>query len=74
MCFVYRIAAHAHCDTLDGPVIAEARAALQKGDPTPILKWVKKDHEAEVRTAFKETMAFRMKGEEVRAFCGSLFL
>jgi hypothetical protein len=66
--FVYQIAAHAHCDALDGPVIVEARAALQKGDPTPILKWVKKEYEAEVRKSFKETMAVRTKGDEVRAF------
>jgi hypothetical protein len=73
MSFLYQIAAHAHCDTLDGPVIAEAQAALQKGDPTPILKWVKKDHEAEVRKSFKETMSVRTKGDEVRAFADRFF-
>jgi hypothetical protein len=34
--------AFAHCDTLDGPVIKDAQAALKKGDVTPVLKWVKK--------------------------------
>lgn len=69
----YAIPAYAHCDTLDGPVIAEARAALQKGDPTPILKWVKKEYEAEVRKSFHETMAVRKKGDEVRAFADRYF-
>lgn len=32
----------AHCDTMDGPVIADARQALEKADVTPVLKWVKK--------------------------------
>ena len=73
MSFVYQIAALAHCDSLDGPVIAEARAALQKGDTTPILKWVKKEYESEVRKAFKETMAIRTKGDEVRAFADRYF-
>jgi hypothetical protein len=70
---VYQTAAHAHCDTLDGPVIAEARVALQKSDPTPILKWVKKEHEAEVRKSFKETVAIRTKGEEIKAFADRYF-
>jgi hypothetical protein len=36
----------AHCDTADGPVVADARVALEKGDVTPILKWVKPEAEA----------------------------
>lgn len=30
--------AYAYCDSLDGPVIKTARAALEKGDVTPVLK------------------------------------
>jgi hypothetical protein len=41
--------AHAHCDSLDGPVLLEAKAALAEGDVTPLLKWVPRDHEAEIR-------------------------
>ncbi len=37
--------AAAHCDTLDGPVVMEAKAALDKGDITPVLKWVRKGDE-----------------------------
>ena len=28
----------AHCDTMDGPVVATARVALEKGDVTPVLR------------------------------------
>ena len=49
----------AHCDTLDGPVVKTAKAALEKGDVTPILKWVKKEHEAEIKDLFKKTLAVR---------------
>jgi hypothetical protein len=35
--------AFAHCDALDGPVVKAAMAALQKGDVTPVLKWVASD-------------------------------
>ncbi|MGE5892693.1 MAG: DUF6448 family protein, partial [bacterium] len=34
--------AHAHCDTLDGPVVSAAKIAIEKGDVTPVLKWVRK--------------------------------
>ncbi len=37
-------AAFAHCDTLDGPVVKEAQLALEKGDVTGLLKWVRKEH------------------------------
>jgi hypothetical protein len=30
-------ASFAHCDTLNGPVVAEAQAALENGDVTPVL-------------------------------------
>ena len=58
--------AAAHCDTLDGPVVEAAQLALQKGDVTPILKWVTKDGEKEVREAFAATMKVRSLGEDAR--------
>ncbi|MDO8644174.1 MAG: DUF6448 family protein [bacterium] len=48
---------YAHCDSMDGPVIKTARAALEKGDVTPLLKWVKRDYEGEIQDAFKKTLA-----------------
>lgn len=66
--------AFAHCDTLDGPVVMTARAALEKGDVTPVLKWVKKEHEGEIREAFKKTLAVRAKGPEARDLADMYFL
>lgn len=51
--------AFAHCDSLDGPVILEARAALSRGDVTPVLKWVRHDDEAAIRDAFARTLEVR---------------
>jgi hypothetical protein len=59
-------AAGAHCDTLGGPVVAAARVALEKGDVTPVLKWVKKEYEPEIRSAFERTMAVRGKGPQAK--------
>jgi len=66
--------AFAHCDTTSGPVIPEAKAALEKGDVTPILKWVKKDNEAEIRTAFAKAVAVRAKGPEAKELADQYFL
>lgn len=52
-------AARAHCDSLDGPVVEAARLALAEGDVTPVLKWVRTDDEATIRTAFAQTIAVR---------------
>lgn len=66
-------AASAHCDTLGGPVVSAARVALEKGDVTPVLKWVKKEYEPEVRVAFASTMAVRSKGPEARELADMYF-
>jgi hypothetical protein len=63
----------AHCDTLDGPVVKDARVALEAEDPTPVLKWVPADREAEVRLAFAETLAVRSLGPEARALADRFF-
>jgi hypothetical protein len=67
------VAASAHCDTMGGPVIADARLALEKGDVTPVLKWVKPEHEAEVRTAFQKTLAVRSGTNEAREIADRYF-
>lgn len=63
----------AHCDTLSGPVVMSAKAAIAKGDVTPVLRWVKPDREGEVREAFKKTMAVRSKGADVRELADTWF-
>lgn len=64
----------AHCDTLDGPVVITAMKALGKGDVTPVLKWVKKEHEGEIRDLFKKTLSVRSKGSEAKELADRYFL
>lgn len=66
--------AFAHCDTASGPIIPEAKAALEKGDVAPILKWIKKDKEAEIKTAFTKAVAVRSKGPEAKELADRYFL
>lgn len=66
-------AARAHCDSLDGPVILTAKAALEKGDVTSILKWVQLDDEKEIKEAFARTLAVRSKGPEAKELADHYF-
>lgn len=65
--------AYAHCDTLDGPVVQTARMALEKGDVTPVLKWIQADDEKEIRAAFQKTLTVRSKGAEARDLADMYF-
>jgi len=64
---------YAHCDTLDGPVVADARKALVSGDVTPLLKWVTADDEQMIRSAFQKTMEVRKLGTQARDLADMYF-
>ncbi|WP_372795927.1 DUF6448 family protein [Pontiella sp.] len=66
--------AQAHCDTMSGPLIPEARQALEKGDVTPILKWVMPGDEAEIKAAFAQAVAVRATGTEAQKLADRYFL
>jgi hypothetical protein len=63
----------AHCDTMNGPVVTTAQMALDRGDVTPVLKWVKPDDEPAIREAFAKTLAVRGKGKEAKALADTYF-
>lgn len=63
----------AHCDTLDGPVVETARIALDKGDVTPLLKWVRADEEQDIKAAFQKTLTMRAMGPEAKDFADMYF-
>ncbi|MBI4843710.1 MAG: hypothetical protein HY809_05225 [Nitrospirae bacterium] len=65
--------AEAHCDTLAGPVVLTAKAALEKSDVTPLLKWVKKEHENEIKEAFNKTLIVRKLSAEAKELADMYF-
>lgn len=65
--------AGAHCDTLDGPVVTTARAALERGDVTPVLKWVRKNDEKDIRELFQKTLVVRKQGKEAKELADMYF-
>lgn len=54
--------ANAHCDSMDGPVVVAARAALESGAPAGVLAWVRADDEAAIREAFRKAREVRKLG------------
>lgn len=63
----------AHCDGIDGPVVAAARQSLEAGDPNPVLIWVQPDDEGAVREALREAVAVRRLGPEARELADGYF-
>lgn len=63
----------AHCDSMDGPVVADAQRALAARDVTPVLKWIPAAEETEIRSAFDMTLAVRGESETARAVADRYF-
>jgi len=66
-------AARAHCDSVDGPVVVDAKAALAKGDVGPVLKWISAAQETEVRDSFQRTLAVRKLGPDAQKVADTSF-
>jgi len=62
-----------HCDTMDGPVITEAKIALEKGNVTPVLKWVRKEDEPEIKKAFEKTLGVRKLSPQAKDLADMYF-
>lgn len=71
--FAWTAPAQAHCDTLDGPVVAAAREALDGGNVRLVLVWVQKNDEAEIRNAFQRTRNVRKAGGEAKELADMYF-
>lgn len=55
-----------HCDSMDGPVVAAARRALEKEDVNLILPYVKDDASADVKSAFDKALRARRSDPAAR--------
>ncbi|HEX6007707.1 MAG TPA: DUF6448 family protein [Burkholderiales bacterium] len=63
----------AHCDTLDGPVVAAARKALDTNNVNLVLPWVQKKDEADIRSQFQKTVAVRKAGGQAKELADTYF-
>jgi len=65
--------ANAHCDTMDGPVIKDAQAALAGEDVTKVLKWVLPKDEREIKDLFRQVLKVRKQGEPAKSMAEKYF-
>ena len=67
------LAAKAHCDTLDGPVVSLARQALDSGNVNLVLPWVPQESESEIREAFRHARSVRTLAGEAKDLADTYF-
>jgi len=61
-------------DTLNHPIVKTAHVAFEREDITPLLKWVKKEKEKEIKDLFKKTLIVRNQGKEAKDIADRYFL
>ena len=62
-----------HCDSLDGPVVRAAAAALAERDIDLVLPYVPADDEREVTRAFEQTLHVEPLGPEAKQLADEWF-
>lgn len=67
------VTTRAHCDTMDGPVVAAARSALKTRNVSLVLIWVQKKDEAEIKQAFQQTLTVRRLSRAARELADRYF-
>jgi hypothetical protein len=65
--------AMAHCDSMDGPVVKDAQRALSEKNVEPVLKWVNKEDEAEIRKVFDLTLTVRDESAAAKTLADRYF-
>lgn len=63
----------AHCDTMDGPLIKDAKIALNKGNVNYVLKWVQPENENEIMEVFSLAMKVRKLNTDARDLADKYF-
>lgn len=63
----------AHCDSMDGPVVADAQRALAEKTVTPVLKWISAGDEPAITKAFEMTLAVRNESDKAKAVADLYF-
>lgn len=63
----------AHCDTMDGPLVADAKKALALNNVNYALKWVSAANESEIRDAFNLVMKVKGLSPEAKELSEKYF-
>jgi len=63
----------AHCDSMDGSVVLDAKKALETGNVDLVLIWVNEKQEDQIRNSFQQTIDVRNENEQVREMADIYF-
>lgn len=63
----------ARCDTLDGPLVALAKKALEEKNVNLVLPWVRPEDDPEIRHAFDDAQAVRALSAQARSLADRHF-
>lgn len=63
----------AHCDTMDGPTVADGIKAMETGNVNYVLKWVQKKYEKEIIEKFNLSMKVKDLSPEARKISEQYF-
>lgn len=63
----------AHCDTMDGPVVKDAKKAIETNNVNYVLKWVRAEDEKEIKEAFNLAMKVRPLSVEAQLLADKYF-
>lgn len=64
----------AHCDSIAGPVVRDARVALNSGQLSPVLKWIRAVDEPELSAVFSRAISVRKSGGDAAELADQFFL
>jgi hypothetical protein len=64
----------AHCDSVAGPVAKDVKLALESGNVSPVLKWIRTADEPELRAVFNRAISVRRSGAEAASLADQFFL
>lgn len=64
---------NAHCDGVDGPVVIDAKKALETENVDVVLIWVMEEYEDEIKDAFNKTLQVRKQSPEAQELADMYF-
>ena len=62
-----------HCDTMDGPVVSDAKSALDRNNVNYVLKWVRNEDEKEITSAFNQVIKIRSLNNDAKILAEKYF-
>lgn len=63
----------AHCDTMEGPLVLDAKKAISQNNVNIVLKWVPAANEKEIEDAFNQMMKVRVLSSDAKDLAEKYF-